>query len=215
MTWDVEYVSNHLFVGGYRGKLCSNNYFRCKVKNCPFSLLMGVETVNWQKVATCCRSVVIPVHDHEKGKCKTLKKREILRDLKYIHDHPNDPRSLALKKDHMKWNREARRSSKAYKRHAIEIEAVKVYALEHPGISATQIMKECAPSLNERSIANMILLEKEKRGLTTNIADMVRQKSHHVLGNDGEDIVVFGLESAIQFLSNTTLIQGDGTFTWS
>ena len=42
---------------------------------------------------------------------------------------------------------------------------------------------------------------------------MIRQKSHHVLGNDGNDIVVFGQQSTIRFLADTTLIQGDGTFT--
>ena len=42
---------------------------------------------------------------------------------------------------------------------------------------------------------------------------MITTKSHHVLGNDGEDIVVLGLASSIHFLSTTPLIQGDGTFT--
>ena len=45
------------------------------------------------------------------------------------------------------------------------------------------------------------------------IADLIEQKIHHVLGNYGDEIVMFGLTSSIVFLSQTTLIQGDGTFT--
>ena len=48
--------------------------------------------------------------------------------------------------------------------------------------------------------------------MSVNIDEMLRQKSHHVLGTDGKDIVIFGLSSSIRFLSETTLIQGDGTF---
>ena len=59
----------------------------------------------------------------------------------------------------------------------------------------------------------MMLLERTKTRKGTSIKDIVKHKSHHLLGNDGQDILVFGLASAIVFLSNTTLIQGDGTFT--
>ena len=50
-------------------------------------------------------------------------------------------------------------------------------------------------------------------GNAQSVKDLVQGKTHHVLGNDGEEIVVFGLTSSIMFLSQTTLIQGDGTFT--
>ena len=213
MSYNVEYVTSHLFVGGFRGKLHTGNYFRCHEKSCPFALLMVVEEVDGQKVATTCRSVVLSVHDHTAGKTKIEKRRQILKDLKFINDHPHDPRSIALRNKHALWNKAARKESKKYRLHLIDIEAVKIYALDHPGVSAVQIKKECCPSMNERSIANIILLEKTKRGEAVDLADMIRQKSHHVLGNDGNDIVVFGQTSAIPFLANTTLIQGDGTFT--
>ena len=58
----------------------------------------------------------------------------------------------------------------------------------------------------------MVLREKKKRGETTTLTEIIRNRTHHVLGNDGTDIVVFGLSSSIQFLSTTMLIQGDGTF---
>ena len=48
--------------------------------------------------------------------------------------------------------------------------------------------------------------------MTTNLTEMIEHKTHHVLGNDGQDIVVFGLLSSIHLLAITTLIQADGTF---
>ena len=54
----------------------------------------------------------------------------------------------------------------------------------------------------------MLLREKIKLGKTLNLKDLIRDKTHHFLGNDGEDIGVFGLSSSIQFLTTTALIQG-------
>ena len=176
MEYNVQYVASHLFVGGYHGKLCTANFFRCKVKGCPFALLMDVEYVDGQKVATGCRSVVLSVHDHTAGGCKTQKKRQILKDLKYIQDHPHDPRSIALKNQHAAWNKAARKESMKYRLHLIYIEAVKIYALDHPGVSAVQIKTECCHLMNERSIVNIIRLEKTKRGEAVNLTDMIMQK---------------------------------------
>ena len=89
---------------------------------------------------------------------------------------------------------------------------MKIYALNHQEKSAKQIKDDCCLSLNPRSICNIILREKKIRGMTVNFNEMLQQKSHHILGCDGNEIVVFGLSSSIHFLSKTTLIQGDGTF---
>ena len=59
---------------------------------------MDVEYVDGEKIATACRSAVVPVHDHTTGKRKIEKKHQILKDLKFINDHPHHPSSIALKK---------------------------------------------------------------------------------------------------------------------
>ena len=141
MTFNVQYVASHLFVGGYHGKLCTANYFRCKVKGCPFSLLMDIEYVDGKKIAIACRSAVVPVHDHTTGKRKIEKKHQILNDLKFVHDHPHHPRSLALKNRHAIWNKAARKESRKNRLHLIDIEAVKIYARDHQNMSAVQIKR--------------------------------------------------------------------------
>ena len=41
---------------------------------------------------------------------------------------------------------------------------------------------------------------------------MIEKWTHHLLGNDRQDILVFGLHSSIHLLSTAPLIQADGTF---
>ena len=133
--------------------------------------------------------------------------------LKFIKEHPNTRQAEVYKTQHAFLNRVARRMSKGYIRHLIEIEALKVYAMNHPGKNSTKLKDDCGLSLTTVSICNIVRREKDKMGQVKNIADLIKQKTHHVLGNSGDDIVVFGLSSSIVFLSQTTLIQGDGTFT--
>ena len=84
MTLQVEYVSGHLFVGGFWGTLSSDHYFRCKVENCPFSLLMDVQVDDGMKVAVSCKREVVPVHCHDcPGKTKRELKNEIQGQLKF------------------------------------------------------------------------------------------------------------------------------------
>ena len=73
---------------------------------------MVVDVVDGQKVATTCRSVVLSVHDHRAGMCKIEKRREILKDLKFVNDHHHDLRAIALRNKHALWNKAARKESR-------------------------------------------------------------------------------------------------------
>ena len=201
MDSSVEYVSSHLFVFGFHGKLSSNRYFYCVNKCCPYSLLMEVSCVSGSFIATRCAFVIFPVHNHEKNEqYKAQKRKEIADQLRFIQLNPNHPRSFELRNQHAIWNRDARKESKLYREHLLDIEAIKVYELDHPEKSAKQLKIDCCVSLNTRSICNIILREKEKKGQTFDLEGMVKHKAHHVLGNDGNDIVVFGRSSALRLL---------------
>ena len=52
----------------------------------------------------------------------------------------------------------------------------------------------------------------KKKGEVTKLEDLIQQKSHHLLKNDGDDILIFGLKSAVKTLAATKLILADGTF---
>ena len=131
MTFSIEYVSNHLFIAGFHGRISSNNYFRCYDQHCPFSLLMDVQIVAGKKIAVSCVSVVVPVHIHHSGRTRMVNLTMAQSQLSFIKAHPTDPKSKTFEKEHAHWNRVARRHSKKYKLYLVEVEAVKVYALEH------------------------------------------------------------------------------------
>ena len=73
--------------------------------------MMVIEYLDGKKVATSCQSAVVPVHDHTTGKSKNEKRSQILKDLKFMNDHPHDPRSIALRNKHALKNKTARKES--------------------------------------------------------------------------------------------------------
>ena len=51
-----------------------------------------------------------------------------------------------------------------------------------------------------------------KQRLATNIAELIETREHHLLANEGKDILVFGDKSTVAYMSTTPLILADGTF---
>ena len=45
-----------------------------------------------------------------------------------------------------------------------------------------------------------------------NIQTLITSKSHHLLTNDGEDILVFGSKEALSYMASTNVMFADGTF---
>ena len=174
---------------------------------------MNVLFVSGKKVAVSVVSSIVPVHCHQMGQTKAVNRKRVPNELRFIRENPNDQQSKLFKLQHASWGRSARTHSKEYKKYLIDIEAVKIYALEHPGKSAKSIKEDCCLTLSPQSICNIIHREKVRKGLPKNLAEIVEQRTHHVLGSDGDGIVVFGLSSSFHLLSSTRLIQGDGTFT--
>ena len=54
---------------------------------------------------------------------------------------------------------------------------------------------------------------KKEIGEATNVDYLIEKGGHHLLGNDGTDILVFGTSAALDCMSVAPIIQCDGTFT--
>ena len=138
---------------------------------------MEVKEVESKPVAVSCIKAVVPVHFHEPT---TLTrgdiKKQIVAQLQYIKKHPNTRQAEVYKMQHAFSNRVARRMSKGYRRHLIDIEALKVYALNHPGKNSTKLKVNCGLSLTPASICNNVRREKERIGKVKDIADLIKQK---------------------------------------
>ena len=167
----------------------------------------------WKEGCHLSRFVNRPRPLPPNGSDKSSRSKSVPNELRFIRENPNDQQSKLFKLQHASWGRSARTHSKEYKKDLIDIEAVKIYALEHPGKSAKSIKEDRCLTLSPQSICNIIHREKVRKGLPKNLAEIVEQRTHHVLGSDGDGIVVFGLSSSFHLLSSTRLVQGDGTFT--
>ena len=51
-----------------------------------------------------------------------------------------------------------------------------------------------------------------KAGKATSVKELVLTREHHLLANDGEDILIFGDKTTASYMSTTPLILADGTF---
>ena len=70
---------------------------------------------------------------------------------------------------------------------------LRTYIESHPGASVKKIRHACGSHLDPHAICNM---KRRMRGTAINLIDLLQDGGHHFLGNDGEDIVVFGRSSA-------------------
>ena len=214
MSAPIEYVSKLPFVDGLYGKMSSNGYFSCYFKTCPFSLKMVMQQVNDQKVAVDIERVLFGFHNHQITRMsKTDMKREMQRKAESLAAFSTGEEALQFHRDCEKWKQVALSFSKKKRERLLDVEAVKIYALNHMEKSAKQVHDACCVKINIHSICNMRRAALKEIGDARNVDDLIENGGHHLLGHDKKDILVFGMTAALHYLSVTPVIQCDGTFT--
>ena len=160
MSADIEYVSGHLFVYGFRGFL-HDNCFNCHHEMCPYSVSLNIEKVNGKRTAVSCKSVVCPVHFHDNdGRTRPQIRNDVKAQLKLIARNPDDPVAKLYKDQHTFWERVAKKESKRFREIIINLVALTIYALNHPGKSIHKTVRDCGVSLNARSLCNRVRRER-------------------------------------------------------
>ena len=214
MSGHIEYVSGRLFVDGLWGMMSSNGYFSCYCPTCPFSLKMVTEQVNGHKVAVGIESVLFGFHNHEETrKSKTDIKREMKSKSESLTAFSTGAEALQFHRECEAWKKLALSFSKKTRAGLLDIEAVKIYALNHREKSAKEVVDSCCVDINVHTICNIRRAADEVTGDVKTVKELIKHGGHHLLGNDGDDILVFGMNAALHFLSVTPMIQCDGTFT--
>ena len=133
--------------------------------------------VESKPVAVSCVKAVVPVHFHEPTtRSKREVKREFVAQLLFIKQHPNTRQAEAFKTQHAFSNRVARKMSKGYRRYLMDIEALKVYALNNPGKTSTKLKIASGLSLSVSAICNIRRRETERIGEVKDIADLIKKK---------------------------------------
>ena len=214
MSFVVEYVSGRLFIDGIWGSTSTNGYFSCHHPSCPFSLKVVQKPLNDIRVVVGVESVLFGFHNHEAtDKSKAKVKAEMKMALDVVSLYPKNPESVTFKAKCDEWLETALKDSQAERDRLIDLEAVRIYAIEHPNKSAREVFEASKVKMHVRSICKMRQDARKAKGEATNLKELITKGGHHLLGHDKDDILVFGTMKALDCMSVTPIIQCDGTFT--
>ena len=86
---------------------------------------------------------------------------------------------------------------------------MRTYIEQHPGASCKEVRDAFCSDMDPHAACNM---KRRMMGISTNLRDIINNGGHHLLGRDGDEILIFGRSTAFNYLSVCPLIQGDGTF---
>ena len=167
----VEYVSGRLFIDGVWGVL-SCGYFNCRCPSCPFSLKVVVENVDDKNYASGVERVVFRHHYHDAETTKVDARREIQDVLASLGDTPTPEQAALLEKCEAS-RQDALALSEKERKRLLDLEAVRLYALKHPGMSAKKVVEECRVDVNPRVICNMRKQAKKQAGIPTNFVELI------------------------------------------
>ena len=171
---------------------------------------MIVEIVEDKKRAVGVDKTIFTVHYHEDDdKPKALARREISHDLILIQKNPLNDEAKAADARHKLWLSRALSSSDDFLKTLNKRGDMKTYIERHPGASGKQIRDAFCSDMDPHAICNM---KRRMFGVSTNLREILENGGHHLLGHDGDKIVVFGRSTAFNYLSTCPLIQSDGTF---
>ena len=142
-----------------------------------------------KKIVVGVESVICSVHYHEKDdKSKGEVRKKIARDLLAIEKDKDSDEAKAAEARHERWHKEALLSSDNFKKGLKHKEVLREYIESHPRASGKQICDACDSHLDPHAICN---IRRRMRGPGTNLQDLLRNGGHHLLGHDGNDIIVF------------------------
>ena len=151
---------------------------------------------------------------------KKLPRRESKskKDMKLALDvadlFPDLPESVAFEAKCVEWLAMAQETSQTERDRLIDYEAVKIYALNHPKKTASEVLESCKVEMDVSTICKMRREANEEIGRAANLKKLIQNGGHHLLVHDEKNkILVFGTSAALHYLSVTPIIQCDGTFT--
>ena len=90
--------------------------------------------------------------------------------------------------------------------------AEKDYGMKHPHLSGTEIKANTNSTMTQSGILVARTRDMEAHQIPTTLTGIIASRYHLILGNDGDDIVVFGTRASLEILATTPIVQCDGTF---
>ena len=206
----VENVRNRWFVGDFPVIISSHTYARCANKSCPFSVLLSPNVVGGS-MSFVVERVVFPQHCHAMdGTKRTVVKDFVLQEIKLVEQGRDQDGSL--KKKHEEWQHQAQREGRKLKEELAEKEKAVNFAVAHPDVTGREI-EDASKNAMTREAIDMARKRKMEKRNDYPLEIIIASKKHHLLKNDGQEILIFGDDMAVQRLASTKVIHADGTFT--
>ena len=199
------------FLGDFYGNLSSKCAFHCFVKSCPYSVKMYFIVRDGKKVPTSIDKVLFGFHCHVHEDIKKAENRDMIDQERALIVSGKDEGGRLARK-HEQWQADAKTESKEVADKLLGKKTTVDYACLHPNLSARELQDQF-PEMKVPAIAMARMREMTKRGDVTNLADLIQIKNHHLLKNDGEEIIIFDMKTSVMIMATAKLILADGTFT--
>ena len=211
MTCPLLKVRIHWFSEDFHGHLSTKGYFHCIEKSCPYSVKVSFSIVDGKKTPSAVEKVVFAQHCHcfpERG--KAVNRKMIEHEQALIESGNDEGGLLSLK--HQEWQKSASQRGKKLKKLLTHQETTIAYACKRPHLSCRCVEENSTHKMSMYAIGMARLRRMKKQGDVTNLADLIRKGNHHLLKNDEDEILIFGLRSSVRLLATTRMILADGTF---
>ena len=206
----LQNIAGRWFVGGCWGRVSSNGYFNCNEETCPFSVKLVMATKDGKKVPIAVERVVFALHCHEmKDREKAFNRDSIQAEIDLINEGKDDG---SLQAKHKRWQKEAVGEGDDLKEEIIDKKTVQRYATQRPQLSGREIIDRSSVRMSKQAVHNSRARQMKTTHDITNFETLIALKNHHLLTNEGEDILVFGCREALSHLASTKFMFADGTF---
>ena len=204
-------VEGHWFYGHFYGHICTKGYFNCAVDSCPFSLKIRFVLHGGKRVPSTVEKVVCSFHCHEFPNNSKNANREIINDERKIIEYGEDVGGV-LERKHREWQERAKKDGDEAMKRFIDKKATVEYAYKRPHLSGRKVEQHSGGTMTRYAIDMARHRKMQKQGDVARLEDLNEVGKHHLLKRDGDEVIIFGLKSAVKRMSSTKMILADGTF---
>ena len=210
MTRRAQKLHGQWFLGDVYRHITTTGYFHRFVFSCPYSVKLKKADDN-DKQPTIVDSVVFGFHCHEFLDRKAVENKKMMKEELKVIESGQDVNNVLAEK-HKKWQEDAHEDCLEARKDIIDKKAAVAYACKRLHLTGRQVVENSTTKMSRNAVDMARLREMNKRGEVTKLDDLIEDQSHHLLKNDGDEMLIFGLVSAVRILAATNLILADGTF---
>ena len=211
----IQYIRSRLFIDGINCKFNKDNTCKCSTPGCPYRVKVTTGTnAAGKKAAVGVAQVLFGHHWHDNTNCKkeSMKDRRRRIEAEALLISAKGPGWEEVADSHSKMEEKVRKEAASVFSELMKKTAEREYALKHPHLSGAEIKENMKSTMTPSAVLVSRKRDMELHKRPTTLSGIVASKYHLILGNVGDDYIVFGTQSSLELLATTPVIQCDGTF---